>query len=508
MQTKFTSLKKIKSRKYFHINSLGAILFSLAVNLSPWFSAKVQAQTDIYCKLPPEAIASKENLRQAVLEGNKNAEKQYQDILIKHNREVGNCRMRNWPRTQGIWLRLYPCDARPGEIDRILDKIVNQGYNQVYIEAFYDGQVLLPAANNPTVWPSILRVPGYENVDLLADSLKKAKERGLRAYAWVFTMNFGYTYSQLPNRQQALARNGRGQTTLDVIPDNVSLQNQLGASHAFHTFIDPYSPQARQDYNVMVNEVLKRQPQGVLFDYIRYLRGMGSDSVADQVKDLWIYSEASQNVLLQRAKNEAGKELIRKFVDKGYVTSQEINGRTPKWQRFFSPSINSRLTERGLETQIWELSVAHAAQGILDFLQVASQPVQEKGLPAGAVFFPGGNRRIQSNGFDSRLQPWDQFPTSMEWHPMAYATCGDLDPSCIVSKVERVMSMTPKGVKVIPAIAGAWGEPLKNRPSLEIQMQAIKVATPQINSISHFSYGWQNIEETRERKHCRLSTGN
>ena len=487
-----------------------AILFTLAINSYLWFPAKAKAQTDAYCRLSPELIASKENLRQAVLERNKDAEKQYQDILIQHNKEVNYCRMKNWPRTQGIWLRLYPCDARPGEIDRILDKIVNQGYNQVYIEAFYDGQVLLPAANNPTVWPSVLRVPGYENVDLLADSLKKARERGLLAYAWVFTMNFGYTYSQLPNRQQALARNGKGQTTLDVIPDNVNLHNQLGASHAFHAFIDPYSPEARQDYSVMVNEILKRKPQGILFDYIRYLRGIGSDSVADEVKDLWIYGKASQNMLLQRAKNEAGKKLIKRFIEKGYVTSGDIyavsSRESPKLQSFFSPSSNgSKLPKRGLGTQVWELSVAHAAQGILDFLQVATQPVQEKGLSAGAVFFPGGNRRIQNSGFDSRLQPWGQFPTSMEWHPMSYGTCGDRDPSCIISKLKRVVSMTPKGVKIIPAIAGVWGQPFKNRPSLEIQMQAIKRATPQINSMSHFSYGWQNIEETRERKSCQLS---
>ncbi|MGD1716466.1 hypothetical protein [Hydrocoleum sp. CS-953] len=504
-------MTKIKTKKCFHISNLGAILFSLILNSYLWFPAKAQAQaqTDIYCRLSPEAIAEKENLRQAVLGGDKDAEKQYQDIHIQHSREVGNCRLRNWPRNQGIWLRIYPCDARPGEIDRILDKIVNQGYNQVYIEAFFDGQVLLPAANNPTVWPSVLRVPGYENVDLLAESLRKAKERGLRAYGWVFTMNFGYTYSQLPNRQQALARNGRGQTTLQVIPDNVSLHNQLGASHAFHTFVDPYSPEARQDYSVMVNEVLKRQPQGVLFDYVRYLRGVGSNSVADEVKDLWIYGEASRNVLLQRAKNEAGKELIRRFLDKGYVTSGDIyavsSRGTPKWQSFFSLSANGdKLPKGGSGTQVWELSVAHAAQGILDFLQVASKPVQQKGLSAGAVFFPGGNRRVRNSGFDSRLQPWDQFPSWMEWHPMSYGACGDRDPSCIVSKVERVVSMASNGVKVIPAIAGVWGQPFKNRPSLEMQMQAIRRATPQINGISHFSYGWQHIEETRERKSCRL----
>ena len=134
MPTYFTSLTKLKTKKCFQISSLGAIVFTLTINSYLWFPAKVKAQTDIYCRLSSELIASKENLRQAVLGGNKDAEKQYQDILIQHNREVDYCRMKNWPRTQGIWLRLYPCDVRPGEIDRILDKIVNQGYNQVMVE--------------------------------------------------------------------------------------------------------------------------------------------------------------------------------------------------------------------------------------------------------------------------------------------------------------------------------------------------------------------------------------
>ncbi len=498
----------LKIRERFYQSFLGAIFALLGVNPAVWAQKPAPIQTDAYCRLLPEAIAEKENLRQAVLAGDKDAETQYQDILIQHHRQVDNCRIRTWPRSQGIWLRLYPCDARPGEIDRILDHIVNQGYNQVYIEAFYDGQVLLPAANNPTVWPSVLRVPGYENVDLLADSIKKARDRGLRVYAWVFTMNFGYTYSQLPNRQEVLARNGKGKTTLDVIPDNASLHNQLGASHAFHTFIDPYNPQGRQDYAVMIDEVLKRQPQGVLFDYVRYLRGVGPDSVADEVKDLWIYGQASRQILLQRAENEAGRKLLRRFLDQGYVSFGDIAetsyAETPKLQSFFSPSATGRLPKGGSGKQLWELSVAHAAQGILDFLKVATQPVQQRSVAAGAVFFPGGNGRIRQDGFDSRLQPWDQFPTWMEWHPMAYATCGDRDPSCIVSKLKRVLSMKPSGVAVVPAIAGVWGQPFTGRPSLEIQMQAVRRAAPEINSISHFSYDWHNIEETRERKSCRL----
>ena len=77
------------------------------------------------------------------------------------------------PQVQAIWLRLYPCDARPGAIEQIMDHIVNKGYNQVYVETFYDGQVLLPSSNNPTVWPSVVRHTGKEKVDLLTQAIEK-----------------------------------------------------------------------------------------------------------------------------------------------------------------------------------------------------------------------------------------------------------------------------------------------------------------------------------------------
>ena len=84
---------------------------------------------------------------------------------------------------------------------------------------FYDGQVLLPAADNPTAWPSVLRNRGYEKYDLLEKAIAKGKQRGLKVYAWLFTMNFGYTYSQRSDRQQTLALNGKNQTSLTVIQD-------------------------------------------------------------------------------------------------------------------------------------------------------------------------------------------------------------------------------------------------------------------------------------------------
>ncbi|UWU49389.1 hypothetical protein APLC1_4237 [Limnospira platensis C1] len=151
--------------------------------------------------------------------------------------------------------------------------------------------------------------------------------------------------------------------------------------------------------------------------------------------------------------------------------------------------------------QLWRLSVAHAQQGILDFLNMFSQPVQSRGIPAGAVFFPEANRRVGEQGFDSRLQPWDRFPSAIEWHPMAYGVCGTT--SCIVEQVETVANQAQPGTKIIPAIAGDWGKSIKNRPPLEHQMRDIINAIPQIQSISHYSYDWQEPQLTRDRQSCR-----
>ncbi|NJK76475.1 MAG: hypothetical protein HC942_23880 [Microcoleus sp. SU_5_6] len=505
----------------------------------------VFAQTTAYCQLAKEQANIKEDLRRAALSGKPEAQQAYIAMLNKHAREIAECRRKTWPQTQAIWLRLYPCDVKPGEIDRVLDKVVNQGYNQVYIETFYDGQVLLPQADNPTVWPSVLRNRGYEKYDLLERAIAKGKQRGLKVYSWLFTMNFGYTYSQRADRQQAIARNGKNQTSLTVIQD-AGLHDQSGESHATHVFIDPYSSQAKQDYSLLVNQVLRRKPQGILFDYIRYVRGVGPASVATKVQDLWIYGQSSQQALLQRATNQQGRDLIQRYLAKGFITTSDVQAvvkqypaeQEPLWQGRIprpiaavtpapkkptatattasrkpstgrpnsptpSPSPTPPLPDTGmLQKDLWQLSVAHAVQGILDFFSMAIAPAQRMGITAGAVFFPNGNQKVNQGGFDSRLQPWDRFPASVEFHAMSYGNCGDV--SCIVPQVQRTVSLAPAGAKIIPAIAGDWGKSVSNRPSLEVQMRAIRSAVPQINAISHFSYGWQEPEDERARQTCRL----
>jgi hypothetical protein len=468
-----------------------------------------------FCQLDPAlATQKRELLQQAIAasdpEQAKAAQQKYQTLVNTHAQALRQCRQQNWLPTQAIWLRLYPCDLRSGAMEELMDRIVDQGYNQVYVEVFYDGQVLLPAADNPTVWPSVVWGDGLEDADLLALAIAKGKERGLQVYAWSFTLNYGYSYGQRTDRQQVLARNHQGLTTLEI--GEANLKNIDGTTATTdQAFIDPYNPIARYDLQVLLAEVLKRKPDGVLFDYVRYKQGIGDKSIVSNVRDMWIYGTASQQAFLQRAENNQGRELMRRFLDQGYISVNDVvtvqrqypNEREPLWQGS-SPSKAENPTaeslQPALQRELWRLSVSHAFSGVVFHLLAAIQPVQAQGIPAGAVFFPEGNRPIKS-GFDSRLQPWHSFPASIEWHPMSYAVCGRAD--CIVDQVKRVLQLAPSGTKVSPVLAGLWGQDLPNRPSLETQMYAIRQATPEIKSISHFAFSWQEPEFTRSRKTCQ-----
>lgn len=460
------------------------------------------AATNNYCQLSAPEVEEKANLFQTALKGNSQAQKDYNGLVRKHAELLQRCRAQNWPATQAIWLRLYPCDVRPGSLEGILDRIVNKGYNTVYLEVFSDSQVLLPPADNPTVWDSVIRTPQHQNLDLLAQTIKKGHERGLKVYAWLFSLNFGYVYAQKDYRQSVLARNSKGEDSTKFVHD----QSQA--------FVDPYHPQAQQDYYQLLKAVLQRRPDGVLFDYIRYPRGTGTQSAVGEVKDLWIYGEASRQALYDRALNPKGRFLLEKYVSQGYITLQDVQEAdrlypkvSPQWQGRFIPPKEmeepAAVRWERWKSELWYLAVAHAAQGVINFLAWAGGTVQQGGIPAGAVFFPDGNQIVGGKGFDSRLQAWDQFPPSLEWHPMAYALCQEA--SCVAEQVKRVVTMAPAAqYGIIPAIAGQWGRSYGDRPSLEEQMQAIRAFAPKIKGVSHFAFSWQEPEFDKERRFCQL----
>jgi hypothetical protein len=469
------------------------------------------AQSQPYCQFAPQSLAPKETLLRASYQGDRSAQQQYKALIAQDARALDECRSRSWIRTQAIWLRLYECDLRPGVLEALMDRIVSRGYNRVYVEVFYSGQVLLPASNNPTPWPTVVRRPENAQRDLLAEAIQKGRERGLKVYAWMFSLNFGYTYGSRPDRAFTLARNGYGKTSLD----SADTTNGDLVGDVDKVFVDPYNATVRQEYGRLVQAVVQRRPDGVLYDYIRYSRQPGGGSVASRIQDLWIFSSAAQQTMIARALNDKGRAVIQLYLEQGKISAAQLaalDKQYPEdgealWQGRNPPAVNpKKLPPAGIRlprllNDLWFLGVAHAYQGVVDFLNAAVYPVRQQGLAAGAVFFPDGNRRIRQ-GFDSRMQPWDRFPGTIEWHPMSYGICAD--SSCITSQVQRVVSQAPSGTQIIPAIAGVWGTNGYNRPSLEAQMSAIRQVTPQLAGFSHFDFSWQDPQFSGLRRSCKV----
>lgn len=488
------------------------LISSISILLPSSPSARAQANPTPYCQQLPAAIQQKEALRAAAMQGNVKAQQEYGVLVAQHAAWLRRCRQQVWPQTQALWIRLYPCDARPWALDGVLDRIVNRGYNQINVEVFYNGRVLLPANQNPTAWRSVMAGSGADNVDLLAQVIRKGRERGLAVHAWLFSMNVGADYARRLDKQDAVAQNGLGQTSLtaNIVP---GMSVELGAVNPDEAFIDPYSVQVRRDYSQLVQAIAQYRPDGLLFDYIRYPRGYGVASVAGRVQDLWIYGESSHQTLLQRAFNYKGMELIQRFMNQGYLKPDDLQTASqlypqdgdPNWQGLNPVKVNSKLPLAKqlalLQEELWQLVVAHASQGVLDYLATAIAALPYP-MPAGAVFFPEGNLSVGKQGFDSRLQMWNRFPATLSWNPMAYGVCGKTD--CIVSQILRVVRQSPPGTQVIPAIAGVWQQSVGNRPPLEQQMAAIYQAVPSIKGVSHFAYSWQEPGSDQERKYCRL----
>jgi hypothetical protein len=465
-----------------------------------------------YCHIPTAEISTKNALRRAAQKGDRTSQDRYNEIVKKHIDFVRDCRQKSWLKNQAIWIRLYPCDTNPWALEEIFDRMVDRGYNQVYVATFY-GKVLLPRSSNPSVWNSVLTTRGTEKTDLLADAIQKGRERGMKVYAWMYSLNFGPEYGVTPEGQSAVGINGRGETTLFAGEEGFQKtpDGQVGSNSVL--FVDPYSNKAQSDYERMLREVVRRRPDGVLFDYIRFPRGQGVQSIASQVKDLWIYSDESRQTLAALAQNSKGSALIDRFLNQGTITIKDLkevdnlypNEVSPLWQGRTPLANEGAMAYEDkfpwIEWDLWQLALAHASDGVTNFLRRAVAPVTQQQLKSGAVFFPEANQPVGRRGYDSRLQPWDRFQTN-EWHPMAYATCNKSD--CIVNQIRRVLNFAPSNTEVIPVLAGTWGSPTEGRPSLEEQMKGIRRNLPQIRSISHFAFSWQEPESDYYRSSCQL----
>ncbi len=465
------------------------------------------------CDVSTSEILRKHELRKLALVTNPTsptAQSQYKAIVQKNKSDLQACRDRTAPQTQATWIRLYPNDAKSGVLEDVFDKVANRGYNQIFIEVFYDGRVLLPVADNPTPWRSVMEesvkageVPA--DYDLFKKAIAIGKERGIKVYGWSFAMNFGYGYSEIKGRSAALAINGNGENSIantnfdrKLVSDGRAFYED--AYEADHLFADPYSAIAKADLLTVVNALMQRNPDGMVFDYVRYPTSP-TGALIDNVKQLWVYGQSSRSALLNSIDNKNVRELMAIYLQNGDLTADDVIQTEKKLTESIKVKPtnmkDARATATIAEGLLWNMATNHAYQGVVNFVTAISAPLKQNNIAIGTVFFPNGNH-TESGKLEARMQPWDRFPAYMERHPMTYALCND--GKCVADQVAEIVRQSPPETLVCPILAGTWGQGFDGHPSFEKQMQAIRATEPKINCFSHFVYSWMEPESDRLRK--------
>jgi hypothetical protein len=375
----------------------------------------------------------------------------YQALLVKHKDNLTSCRQKDSIKTQVLWLRLNAPNAPEAQgaksdnaMDGILDRVVNQGYNTVIIEVLGNGQILLPVADNPTPWRSLTAelVKSEEilaNYDLWAEVIRKGQERGLRVYGAASSLRRSDT-----------------------------------------VFVDPYSSQVKSDFAVAIAALVKRQPDGILFDDLNY-------PPENNLKNPNIYGTASRQALIDSMPDRTTKDLMATYLDVGKVTSEAIST-VQQLNNINSSSKNLALTATIAEQILGQLAKNHAQRGILAFLKGAIAAVNTNNSPTsnlaiGAIFAPNDPKSEIYNP-----QAWEQFPPSIERYPKIYTVCGTGNigavnsyTKCVTNAVLKVVNANPQS-KVCPVLAMG----VSGIPSLEIQTQAITATVPKISCIAHY----------------------
>jgi len=453
-------------------------------------SQQVEARIQPFCWLTEAETLEKAALLRAATAGDRNARSRYQSLVVRHRQSLRDCRQKSWLRTLGVWIRLYPCDLKSGQLEQVLDNVTNLGYSRIYVNTFYNGQVLLPAQANPTLWPSVVGQSDSQE-DLLARAIALGRERGVEVHAWLFTMNFGPTYAARRDRQDVFARNGFGQTNLED-PTSAPTESQPG-----HVFIDPYSAQAREDFTAVVRAIAQRQPDGMVFDYIRYPQRQ--ETVIRDVRRLKIFSPASLRQLFARVVSPLGQELVAEYLKSGTLRDRPFPANTPLWRDPFTQRTVTLTPD--LRNDLWQFALAHARYGVKEFLESATLPPRQSGIPTAAVFFPRA-ALTHGSGVDTRLQPWTLFTQVTEWVPMVYAQCGAI--GCILEELSLVMQFFGRSPRICPVFAGTWRTATPQRLPLENQILGAKQAFPMLDCVSHFAYSWLDPADDQRRRQCKL----
>ena len=186
---------------------------------------------------------------------------------------------------RGVWIR--PTEHSEEQIIATLDKLKDNGFNNVFLETYYHGKTIFPS-KTMNRYGFTIQNPGFANFDPLKIWIKEAHKRNIKVHTWFQSFYVGNAnpYSD-PSGILALHPEWGNKTKKDIDSNGPT---KSAAEHNGY-FLDPANANVQEFLEELITEIITDyKPDGINLDYIRY-----PNSNPRNESGSWGFSEYARN---------------------------------------------------------------------------------------------------------------------------------------------------------------------------------------------------------------------
>ena len=205
---------------------------------------------------------------------------------------------------KGVWVR--PTETTQEQIITTLDKLRDNGFNNVFLETYYHGKTIFPS-KTMNKYGFIVQNEIFEGIDPLKIWVEEAHKRGIKVHTWFQSF---YVGNQNPksNPTSILAQHPEWGNKTKKCADCEGAT--MSASEHNGYFLDPANQNVQEFLLELISEIISEyHPDGINLDYIRYPNSNPRNDMA-----AWGFSEYARNDF----KSSYGKDPVELTISDAY----------------------------------------------------------------------------------------------------------------------------------------------------------------------------------------------
>lgn len=186
---------------------------------------------------------------------------------------------------KGVWIR--PTEVNSEQIISTLDKLHDNGFNNVFIETYYHGKTIFPS-KTMNKYGFTVQNELFEGFDPLKVWVEEAHKRDIKVHTWFQSF---YVGNKNPNLTQSsiLAQHPEWGNKTKKCADCYGATMSEAEHNGY--FLDPANPDVQDFLLELITEIITEyHPDGINLDYIRYPNSNPRNEMG-----AWGFSEYARN---------------------------------------------------------------------------------------------------------------------------------------------------------------------------------------------------------------------